>query len=553
MNYNLAVRHSALWAAYGDALGFVSELASSANLKQRAGVSELRATLPWKRRIGGKFGVNITLPPGCYSDDTQLRLSISRAIDGKGHFDVEAFAKVELPIWTSYALGAGRGSKCAALSISRRNATWNNNFFVSDDLNYVNMGGNGAAMRIQPHVWCFSSQGDLRLLIRDIIRDSVVTHGHLRGILGAVFHGLALLHVLRHQEVPSPDDWGRFLQELTTIPQIVKDDDQLSYVWLQLWENASSSDFKDECDKVIEEMHFDITKIKHFLIDKEISQYHDMIEAIDGFSAESKGSATKTAILANALAYLASGDAEKAIVVSANELGSDTDTIGTMAGAIAGAVTIDPPTGKLMDYDYIVSEADRMYKISVGEEAVTFSYPDLLSWTPPNTQLDILYSTPQGMRLSALGDVVQIQKEIAGESNSVVWNWFRSSYGQTFLIKHRHDPKIYNQQNNNRVGQYRTPTAQAESYQDTLFPHEQVVTNERRPSEVHATPFFEVRLREKKNISVDDALDMVIKSKFDPNIIGQMFINILDNDDNVERCIAFAALVGKSRIVRKGK
>ena len=118
MNANLnkqeAIKKSALWAAYGDALGFITELTDEKGLKWRTGTSRIIKTIPWKRKIGGQFGVIVDLPAGCYSDDTQLRLSTCRAIRGDGKFDVEAFAKVELPVWLSYALGAGRGTKTAA-------------------------------------------------------------------------------------------------------------------------------------------------------------------------------------------------------------------------------------------------------------------------------------------------------------------------------------------------------------------------------------------------------------------------------------------------------
>ena len=74
-----AVRNSALWAAYGDALGFISELAPTvAALGRRIGRDRVDELQPWKRRIGGKFGVELELPAGVYSDDTQLRLATSR-------------------------------------------------------------------------------------------------------------------------------------------------------------------------------------------------------------------------------------------------------------------------------------------------------------------------------------------------------------------------------------------------------------------------------------------------------------------------------------------
>ena len=98
-------QRAALWAAYGDALGWISELTDSAGLRRRTGDKPLTEPVAWRRRIGGRSGVTASLPQGCYSDDTQLRLATSRAIRSDA-FDVEAFAKVELPVWLSYGLGA---------------------------------------------------------------------------------------------------------------------------------------------------------------------------------------------------------------------------------------------------------------------------------------------------------------------------------------------------------------------------------------------------------------------------------------------------------------
>ena len=77
--------------------------------QEETGGAPLDKPIAWKRRIGGRSGVTVTLPRGCYSDDTQLRLATGRAIRSDG-FDVEAFAKVELPLWLSYGLGGGKST-----------------------------------------------------------------------------------------------------------------------------------------------------------------------------------------------------------------------------------------------------------------------------------------------------------------------------------------------------------------------------------------------------------------------------------------------------------
>src|SRR5215210_2954668 len=71
------VAGSAAWAAWGDALGFITEFARTpADVRRRAGTEPVREPLSWQRRVGGRFGPSVELPVGAYSDDTQLRLAV---------------------------------------------------------------------------------------------------------------------------------------------------------------------------------------------------------------------------------------------------------------------------------------------------------------------------------------------------------------------------------------------------------------------------------------------------------------------------------------------
>ncbi len=237
MNDFQAITNSALWAAYGDALGFMTELASEGDVKRRTGQTFVERTLPWKRRIGGKFGIDVPLPAGAYSDDTQLRLSTSRAIRADGRFDVEAFAKVELPVWLSYALGAGLGTREAATSLVRHINTWNSNFHKR----YVNGGGNGAAMRIQPHVWASTSfQADE--FLPDVLRNAIVTHGHPRALVGAAFHASVLGETIRRGSIPSIPELVNVLDGLKNVTNTLRGDRDLADLWVHHWQQASKDD-----------------------------------------------------------------------------------------------------------------------------------------------------------------------------------------------------------------------------------------------------------------------------------------------------------------------
>ena len=132
-----SIINSSLWAAAGDALGWITELSHGENgVKRRIGSARAIQTQPWERVIGGKGGVKAKLPAGAYSDDTQLRLAVSRSIREGGFFDVESFAKIELTIWPSYALGGGLGTKTAAQNLSKRTVSWFSNFFENGKQNY---------------------------------------------------------------------------------------------------------------------------------------------------------------------------------------------------------------------------------------------------------------------------------------------------------------------------------------------------------------------------------------------------------------------------------
>ncbi|UEG33314.1 ADP-ribosylglycohydrolase family protein [Enterobacter ludwigii] len=193
--------NSSLWAAAGDSLGWISELVNGRmGLERRIGSQRLSKPVAWSRIVGGRGGPKVALPAGTYSDDTQLRLAVSRSIRGNGFFDVENFAKIELTVWPSYALGGGVGTKTAAQNLAKRTVNWFNNFYSTGRQSYFSSGGNGAAMRIQPHVWSSCGNRSEDEILLDVLKDSLVTHGHPHGFCGAIFHAKALLDILLYKK-----------------------------------------------------------------------------------------------------------------------------------------------------------------------------------------------------------------------------------------------------------------------------------------------------------------------------------------------------------------
>jgi ADP-ribosylglycohydrolase len=437
------VLSSALWAAWGDALGFITELTTSlGEVSRRSGGAKVENTVPWRRRIGGRFGPMVDLPAGTYSDDTQLRLAVSRSIRANGRFDVETFSKIELPIFLSYEMRTGRSTKAAAYELMKRHVRWSSNFFENDRANYFNSGGNGAAMRIQPHVW--SAPGhDPRQFTGWVAGDAIVTHGHPRGVVGAVIHANALSSALRRGKVPGPELWGQLVEYAATIPEVMQGHEALRDRWLPMWEKGAGRTWREAVDQTIAEGMWMVNEAQQVAqTDDKEGAYRELITAFGGKRRETMGSGMISAIASLIAAWLYRDDPVAGLVMIVNQLGTDTDTIATLTGALLGATGLPAPPGPLLDREYIIAEAERMVSVSEQQPAVNFPHPDPLKWRPPSSLADAVGTVNGGLGVAGLGPVEATdgEYEIAGK-NPTLYQWLTLAHGQTVFIKRRPKPK----------------------------------------------------------------------------------------------------------------
>jgi ADP-ribosylglycohydrolase len=542
----VSIKNSALWAAYGDALGFITEFVpDEATLLKRLGVGRLIDLVPWQRRIGGRYGPLVNLPVGCYSDDTQLRLATSRTIRGDGHFDVEVFSKIELPVWMNYALGAGKGTKTAAGALCRVDTVWNTNFFDTGGSRYVDGGGNGAAMRIHPHVWACPDKRDNHTLLRDVLRNSMVTHGHPRGLIGAALHALTLRVALDSGNPPDLDRLVDLLDVVKDTPDIIRSDAEVREFWLPLWEQATSADFSLSVRRCVGEITEDLDILRRRLDAQPNVSYREIVDHLGGLRPEVRGSGSKAAILASFLAWRYRGRPHEAVVESANCFGSDTDTIASMAGALLGASCDLPPPSPIMDEEYIISEAARTFAIREGKTASNFPYPDLLKWSPPRTQSDVVGIIGGELVLAGLGPVSPMgQAYAADKQGSYVYQWARLKFGQTVLMKRRESPVQLGLQSV-MVGfsPEKGRRISADEQEDLFDGLSRRNDSERevRPSDKH------------RPLSVDEASQRAIDSGFDAATVGQLLLGFASSDEGIERGIGYAAIVVKARMARLRK
>jgi ADP-ribosylglycohydrolase len=558
-NRELAVVNSALWAASGDALGWITELARDGTVQARAGVERVTEPVAWKRLVGGRFGVKIPFPPGTYSNDTQLRLAVCRAIRGNGVFDAEAFARVELTTWQSYALGAGRGTRAAAANLARRGVNWFSNFFETNAQRYPSAGGNGAAMRSQPHVWASGETGGKFIL--SVLRDALTTHGHPHGFCGAVLHAMALADALNDGEAPGPSRWAEYLRTFSDLPQIILQDRQLAAFWQSAWEQASGQSVEQAIELTRKEAERDLAAIHNTATIGDTSAYQDIITTLGCLDDKFRGSGLKTALAACALAWLyREKPIKEALIAAANALNSDTDTIATMAGALLGACTAEAPNWPIQDRSYIEKEALRLAAIGRGELRDSFAYPDLARWQPPSSQSDaIRLSKTGGLVVIGLGEAEPFGDEYT--AGDAIWQWLRLPFDQTILGKRKPLLKTISSSNllpgERRVARSVDPIlAGGRSAGELPLPPPPSTgtfsRDERRDHRAFNNRNSGSSTRSfKRSSSNSDWIDVwttqVIDSNFDDFLLGNLLNRCIDEYGSVEGAVTFAALLRRRK------
>jgi ADP-ribosylglycohydrolase len=530
------IRRSAEWAAFGDALGFMTELADSDQVQQRLGAERVVDTIGWRRRVGGYNGVSVDFPPGTYSDDTQLRLATSRAIRADGTFDVAAFSKVELPAWANYALGAGTGSKEAAANLARTSATWYSNFFDGRRTSYVRAGGNGAAMRIQPHVWASRDLDDQRTLLVDVVRNAICTHGHARGILGACLHALTLAFALRERRPAGIKELRDLTAVLESVPNVVYSDGDMRLFWLGPWEDASGSSFATCTTETIREIIDDIEKLSTLKDHGRLAEIYDRaVWEIGATEPAVRGSGTKTALLAAFAASLANpAEPLGGLLPIANALGSDTDSIATMAGAIVGVCADVGCDGAIQDRDYIGAEARRLAAVACKDNAESFRYPDLRTWKPPRAAVDAVGLVGDCLWLNGLGALTPLDEPRVKTGDDMLI-WCRLSFGQTILARVRSKPHtlIVGRTKGSDAGAMRQRDAKPPTRLRDLFGDQGV-----------SAPRDDGRKGRPETDSLNETLQRIIAEGFSPDLIGRIILQQADGrSDFVERGIALTATI----------
>jgi len=270
---------SALGSFIGDALGMPVEGWPPQAIQRKYGglLSDL---------VPGRF------PAGSYTDDTEMMISLLETIAVKGDFDPEYAAARFLANFHPYR---GYGGRI---------------YGIMDRLNFgdpwdrvgTDSFGNGSAMRAAPIGFFYYD--DLTRLKTEAVRQAMITHRHPEALAGAVIQagavGLALRASLDDQAI----DPESFLGALSDLSRDL--DEGFTRRLLSL---------------------LDILNDKSGPLEKHIPRIHRLFRC-DVRAIE--------AVPPAVVSFLLTDSFTSAVILAVN-LGIDTDTLGAMAGAIAGA------------------------------------------------------------------------------------------------------------------------------------------------------------------------------------------------------------------------
>jgi len=422
-------------SAIADALGWITEFVKSkSQLKRLIGAEKVTDFATWKKKTGGRFLTYIdVVQPGEYSDDTQLMLCTARSLRADGTCDMEHFSKVELPLWLDYARGAGRTITIAAKAIQRKTATWNHNFFRVKSggayLDYRQAGANGAAMRIAPIVL---ANNDKSIKAYDEIwKNAIATHGHPRAIIGALLYGKALQLIL-YQRLTASREILSELHGFVDSLYIPLQEISIRH-WVETWNHGQHVRFEDCFQQTKNEVANQLSLLEQT---SDLSTA-EVISQLGCFNSATRGSGVATALAAILLFLRHGSHYERCTIEAANLIGADTDTIGLMAGGLAGAAHgyIGIPERwaiQLQDFSYFLRVAKALTRIHLGKSEGIELLPDTSSL--PSGVPDIVDQIRSGK--IKRGQIVKHSLFGVGWVHEVMAGWAGGRRGATMTLAH---------------------------------------------------------------------------------------------------------------------
>jgi ADP-ribosylglycohydrolase len=285
----------------------------------------------WSRgQIKARYGILSRIGQGIYSDDTEMMIGIMEALEENPAFDPALTARRFL---ANFHPLRNYGARIYGIMDQlRKGSPWDQ---VGTD-----SWGNGGAMRIAPIGFFFYDDGDL--LRENALLCTEITHRHPQALAGALAQAMAVGMAARKGIEGAVFDRRAFLDEIVAGVEGV--------------DSAMAAEIKR-------------------IGDLDISG--DLEARIKGIASAFPRDVSALGAVPPALASFLVSDDFEATVVTAINGGGDTDTIGAMAGAIAGAyygyssipaACLDPLENGAKGRDYVAALAEELARIKARDK-----------------------------------------------------------------------------------------------------------------------------------------------------------------------------------------
>lgn len=320
---------SFLSSVIGDVLGWPQEQDSNNTYKSYKKNKDFQS---WQRVAGSRFHKHIeTMNAGEYSDDTQLTIATARSLLSEKEW-YNNFVQVELPFWLNYERGGGTSTKKACKSWMKSVAPWKSkdSKFVHE---YFHSGGNGAVMRIMPHV--FQHSENKKLIARDVFKNALATHGHPKALVSSLVYAMSLNYLLH---LNKRLEYGEIVDYLinncldwSSIPNLGKMDEWYEMA-RKVYGQSYSEVWKIEVDSIIGNLY----QIKSELNKGLMSNTQKTLEEIGCFKSSINGSGSVTILSAIYIFSKYATSPQTAIMEAAFFKNADTDTLASIVGGLFG-------------------------------------------------------------------------------------------------------------------------------------------------------------------------------------------------------------------------
>lgn len=337
IDYRDKFRGAMVGTGIGDALGRPAEGMHPLSIRDQWGY--LEDYVPWDGWTSG--------PKGTLTDDTELALCIAQSVVETGEFDPKDLAE-RFHAW--YPVGRGIGSATwAACDRLERGATWFHSGSAS--------AGNGAAMRAAP--LGLAAPFDMDELRRISAWSAVITHADPTAVASTVVMAYTVAHLVH--TVPGSLD----LDELLT--GVDRSLEGLADPELPSRRRPGSTTLRQRIHDVFE------------MRDQPLE---------DVFAVTHNGAFVLESLPAAIAAFIVNTESAEGVITEAVNGGFDADTVGAMAGALAGAyhgysAFPDRWTGDLEFVSGLVGLGDELaYRAELGPRLELSSDPVLDEYAP---------------------------------------------------------------------------------------------------------------------------------------------------------------------------